>query len=371
MIDRQTLDRGTLDRLVLERLDNGGAVQPGSIPGAVVLVARGGRLAHLSAHGDAVRYSTGAGEPAVYRVPMSTDTIFDLASLTKLFTAAVALKAVESGVLDLDEQVAAHLPGFRAGVTLRHLVVHVSGLPAVRQLWTVPGGREERSAALLNSPAEAAPGERYMYSCVGYLVTGLLLERVLGASLPELVARYITDSLGMADTAFCPDPARLPRVAATEDSSHVGRGMVRGEVHDEASWALGGTGGNAGLFGTALDLLKFAEMLRQGGRDPETGAQVLAAESVEAMTTDQLRRELRDAVGYGQGIGPRIADRTFMGSRTGGRSFGHSGFTGTSLVVDPERELVVIILANAVHPVRGRTPMGPLRCAIADAAAAG
>jgi CubicO group peptidase (beta-lactamase class C family) len=358
-----------LDRLVLERLDNGVPVRSGSIPGAVVLVARSGELDHLSAHGDALRYSTGAGQPAAKRVPMSTDTIFDLASITKLFTAAVALKAVESGVLDLDDQVAAYLPGFRAGVTLRHLLVHVSGLPAVRQLWTVPGGREERSAALLNSPAEAAPGERYVYSCVGYLVTGLLLERVLGASLPELVARYITDSLGMADTAFCPDPAKLARVAATEDSSHVGRGMVRGEVHDEASWSLGGTGGNAGLFGTVRDLLMFAEMLRRSGRHPETGAQVLAEESVEAMTTDHLRPELRGTVGYGQGIGPRIADRTFMGTRVGDRAFGHTGFTGTSLVVDPERDLVVIVLANAVHPVRGRTLMGPLRSAIADAAA--
>lgn len=358
-----------IDHFVLERLDTGVPVQPGSIPGAVVLVARGGELDHLSAHGDAVRYSTGAGRPAANRVPMSTKTIFDLASITKLFTAAVALKAVEAGVLDLDDQVAAYVPGFRAGITLRHLLVHVSGLPAVRQLWTVPGGRDERSAALLDSPAEAAPGQRYVYSCVGYLVTGLLLERTLGASLPALVARYVTDSLGMADTAFCPDPAKLPRVAATEDSSQLGRGMVRGEVHDEASWSLGGTGGNAGLFGTARDLLVFAEMLRRGGRHPETGAQVLAEESVEAMTTDQLRREMRDAVGYGQGIGPRIGDRTFMGTRTSRRSFGHSGFTGTSLVVDPERELVVIILANAVHPVRGRTPMGPLRCAIADAAA--
>ena len=363
------IDRGALDRLVRDRLDNGVPVQPGSIPGAVVLVARGGELAHLSAHGDAVRYSTGTGAPAADRVPMAPDSIFDLASLTKLFTAAVALKAVESGVLDIDEQVAEYIPGFRAGVTLRHLLVHVSGLPAVRQLWTVRGGREERSAALLNSPTEAAPGERYLYSCVGYLVAGLLLERTLGASLPELVARFITDPLSMADTAFCPDPAKLARVAAMEDSSHVGRGMVRGEVHDEASWSLGGIGGNAGLFGTARDLLMFAEMLRRSGRHPETRAQVLAEESVEAMTTDHLRPGFRGMVGYGQGIGPRIADRTFMGTRVGDRAFGHTGFTGTSLVVDPERDLVVIVLANAVHPVRGRTLMGPLRSAIADAAA--
>jgi CubicO group peptidase (beta-lactamase class C family) len=358
-----------IDRLVLERLDDGVAVQPGSIPGAVVLVARGGEVVHLTARGDAVRYSSVAGEEASERVATSADTIFDLASLTKLFTAAVALKAVEAGALELDRPVAEYLPGFHDGVTLRHLLIHVSGLPAVRELWTVPGGREERSAALLASMTEAAPGVRHVYSCVGYLVAGLLLERVLGAPLPDLVAEHITKPLGMTDTGFCPDGSELARVAATEDSSHVGRGMIRGEVHDEASWSLGGTGGNAGVFGTAPDLLRFAEMLRQGGLDPESGDRVLAEESVQAMTTDHLDTDLRAAVGYGQGIGPRIADRTFMGSRVSDRAYGHTGFTGTSLVVDPDRELVVIVLANAVHPVRGRTMMGPLRSAIADAAA--
>lgn len=299
---------------------------------------------------------------------MSVDTIFDLASLTKLFTAAVALKAVEAGVLDLDEPVVEQIPEFRAGVTLRELLIHTSGLPAVRQLWIVPGGRKERSDSLLASMAEAAPGERHVYSCVGYLVAGLLLERVLGAPLPELVGKHITGPLGMDDTVFCPDGPKLARVAATEDSSHVGRGMVRGEVHDEASWSLGGTGGNAGLFGTASDLLRFAEMLRCGGIDPETGTSVLTEESVRAMTTDQLGPELRAAVGYGQGIGPRVADRTFMGAQLSDRSYGHTGFTGTSLVVDPERGLVVIVLTNAVHPVRGRIAMGPLRSAITTAA---
>lgn len=109
-------------------------------------------------------------------------------------------------------------------------------------------------------------------------------------------------------------------------------------------------------------------MLRGGGRDPEAGTRVLTEESVLAITTDQLSPELRAAVGYGQGVGPRIADRTFMGSRVSDRAFGHTGFTGTSLVVDPERELVVIVLANALHPVRGRTAMDPIRSAIADAA---
>lgn len=356
-----------IDRLVRERLDQGRRLRDGSIPGAVVLVAHRGDVVHLAAYGDAVRYADGSGTPTERPVPMAVDTIFDLASITKLFTATVALRAVEEGHLELDRPVASYSPGFHAGVTVRHLLVHTSGLPAVRQLWRVPGGRSERTRAVLDSLTEAAPGHRHVYSCVGYLVTGLLLERVLGAPLPDLVAASVTGPLGMADTGFNPDASLHDRIAASEDSSHVGRGVIRGDVHDEASWSLGGTGGNAGLFGTASDLLRFGEMLRGGGTDPLTGTRALTPGSVAAMTTDQLPAALSAAIGYGQGIGPRIADRTFMGSRTGEGAFGHTGFTGTSLVVDPDHELVVIVLTNAVHPIRGRTAMGDLRGAIADA----
>lgn len=359
----------TIDRLVRERLDQNMPMRPGSIPGAVVLVARDGRIVHLGAYGEAVRYADASGTPISRPVPMTVDTIFDLASITKLFTATVVLRAVEVGELALDRPVSAYIPHFHPGVTVRHLLIHTSGLPAVRELWTVPGGRAERADAVLASRTEAPPGQRHVYSCVGYLVAGLLLERVLGAPLPDLVARYVTGPLDMASTGFGLDGAALDRAAATEYSAHVGRGMVHGEVHDEASWSLGGGGGNAGLFGSASDLLRFAEMLRCAGTDPLTGSRVLSAESVGAMTTDQLPPALRAEVGYGQGAGPRIADGTFMGARLSERTFGHSGFTGTSLVVDPESGLVVIVLANAVHPVRGRTMMGGLRNAIADTAA--
>jgi CubicO group peptidase (beta-lactamase class C family) len=359
-----------IDRIVRERLDNGVPLRSGALPGAVVLVARRGVVEHLDAYGYAVRYVNAAGT-ADASVPMTADTIFDLASITKLFTAAVTLQAAEDGLLDLDAPAAEHLPELHRGITVRHLLTHTSGLPAVRRLWTVSGGHRERATALLASPTEAPPGVRYEYSCVGYLVTGLLLERVLGTPLPQLVADRITGPLGMADTGYRPDAATVHRVAATEDSAHVGRGVLRGEVHDEASWSLGGTGGNAGLFGTAADLLRFAEALRCGGADPRTGARILSEPAVALMTSDQLGPAQRRAVGYGQGVGPRIADRTFMGFKVSDRAFGHSGFTGTSVVLDPAHELVVIVLANAVHPVRGRTEMGPIRSAITDAALSG
>jgi CubicO group peptidase (beta-lactamase class C family) len=361
-----------LDALLAERLD-GDELLPGSIPGTVAMIARGGEVLHHVAVGDAVRYADADGTLAAERMPMCLDTIFDVASLTKLFTAATALRAVEDGYLGLDTPVADAVPTLngmngRPDVTLRHLLIHTSGLPAVRRLWTVPGDRVARADAVLATASEAAAGARHVYSCVGYLITGVLLERALGAPLPALVEQFITGPLGLTDTGFAPSPAVHHRIAATEDSAHVGRGVVRGEVHDEASWSLGGTGGNAGLFSTAADLLRFAEMLRAGGVDPRTGARVLSAESVAAMTTDQLPAGMAADVGYGQGIGPRIADRTFTGSLTSDRAYGHTGFTGTSLVVDPDHELVVILLANAVHPVRGRTMMGELRSAVADAA---
>lgn len=357
----------TIDAPIGERLDDG-EIRPESVPGAVVLVARGGEVFHHAASGAAVRYAAADGTAVPRPVPMRPDTIFDLASITKLFTAAVALRAVEEGHVGLDEPVATYVEEFQPDVTLRQLLIHTSGLPPVRQLWTVPGDRAARADAVLRTVSDAAPGERHVYSCVGYLIAGVLLERVLGSPLPELVARYVTGPLGMADTGFCPPPATLHRVAATEDEANVGRGVVRGEVHDEASWSLGGSGGNAGLFGTARDLLRFAEMLRGGGVDARSGHRVLRTESVDAMTRDQLPPGMAAQLGYGQGVGPRIADRTFMGARTSDRAYGHTGFTGTSLVIDPEHDLVVILLANAVHPVRGRTAMGPLRSAVADAA---
>lgn len=355
----------TVDGVLHGRLDNGPPL-PGRVPGAVVLVARGDEVVHHTAYGSAVRYTGADGTPLAAPVPARPDTVFDLASVTKLFTAALALRAVEDGQLGLDEPVALHLPGLHPRLTLRHLLTHTSGLPAVRNLWRVPGGRQAREAALLATSQAAEPGARHEYSCVGYMLAGLLLERVMGEPLNDLLGRYLTGPLGLSDTGYL--PRDVSRVAATEDQSVVGRGLVHGEVHDEASWALGGTAGNAGVFGTAADLLRFAQMLRAGGTDPRTGRRVLSGESVQGMTRDQLPRGGARAAGYGQGLGPRIADRALTGSRTSAAAFGHAGFTGTSLVVDPEHDLTVILLANAVHPVRGRTDMRPLRRALADAA---
>lgn len=336
-------------------------------PGAVAAISYGPDDFPPVAVGDAVRYGDDSGTPLPenQREPMHIGTVFDIASLTKLFTATTIMTLVEDGMLDLDRPVAEtftqYAGGERATVTLRHLLTHTSGLPAHQRLWAHPT-LEARVEALLSTPMDAPPGELFSYSCLGYITAGWLAERATGATLPELVADRVCRPLGLHDTQFSPPEALLPRIAPTEYEPYVSRGIVRGTVHDENAWSLGGTTGNAGLFSTAADLVLFGRML--GG----SGAPVLSNETLDLMLTDHLPEKLDP--GYRQGFGPRIGDRSFMGSLADTGAVGHTGFTGTSLVVDRERDLVVVLLTNRVHPSREWSEMGSTRRAIADHAAA-
>lgn len=320
---------------------------------AVALVRRHGRTVAEAAVGEAIRYADGEGTllPADQRNPADADTVFDLASITKLFTTTVLLSLVEEGLLGLDEPLARWLPPVadvaRRDVTLRHLLTHTSGLPAMAQLWLDWPDRATRVTALLHTPLAHPPGRVFIYSCVGYLVAGLLAEEVTGVSLPDLVRQRVCRPLGLHATDFLDHPSPLAaRAAATEHQPSLGRGMLRGSVHDENSWSLGGTGGNAGLFGTAADVATFGEMLRGGGA--VDGVRILRAETVAEMLRDQLPADLDP--GYRHGLGVRIGDPTFMGPLASTGAVGHTGFTGTSLVVDAGRGLVVVLLTNRVHP---------------------
>ncbi|MGH8774932.1 MAG: serine hydrolase domain-containing protein [Jiangellaceae bacterium] len=336
-------------------------------PGAVALVLRDGDVLDAAVVGDAVRYGPGPRLlPPSERVAMRADTVFDTASLTKLITATVAMALVDGGLLDLDAPMVDHMPELtddRHPVTMRRLLTHTSGLPALRRLWELPS-RAARVDAVVHTRPTRPPGTGFEYSCVGYIVAGLLLERVAGAPLPDLVAALVTKPLGLADTGFRPVGDVAARAAATEWQPYVDRGVVRGSVHDENSWSLGGTAGNAGLFSTAPDLARFAEMLRRGGEFD--GVRVISDDAVAAMTTDQLPAIMDP--GYRQGIGPRIDDPVFMGTLAGRGAFGHTGFTGTSLVVDPSTATVVILLTNRVHPSREWSDIAPVRRAVADVA---
>ncbi|WP_433442492.1 serine hydrolase domain-containing protein [Nonomuraea sp. CA-141351] len=347
--------------------DRLGAILADGVPrvcsAAVALIAVDGRVAAAAATGELVRYADAEGNLASERPPAGQDSIFDLASISKLFTTTVLLSLAEEGRLGLDEPVATWIPGSDGRITPRRLLTHTAGLPPTRRIdLELPGAdASEHMAAMLDTPITHPAGGPYLYSDVGMVMAGRIAELAGGAPLDDLVRARVTSVLGLADTGY--RPGALPRIAATEwkrerqgPAPHPGAsagGCVRGEVHDETAYALGGVAGHAGLFATAGDLLAFGEALRLGG------GPVLRQESVAEMLRDQGA----EGAPFRHGLGVRIGDPGIVGPLTG--AFGHSGFTGTSLVVDPARRLTVVLLTNAVHPVRGRDGIRELRHAVA------
>ncbi|MCT9934190.1 beta-lactamase family protein [Planotetraspora sp. A-T 1434] len=334
-----------------------GAV-PGVASAAVAVIAVDGRPVMTAAAGEAARFADASEALLPDRPPVMPDSVFDLASITKLFTTVVLLSLAEDGRLGLDEPVAAWLPahyGHRPEITLRHLLTHTSGLPPGRRVGEEPA--QSRWDVILSTPAQGPLGT-HTYSDVGMITAGRVAEIAGGASLDVLVRERITDRLGLPDTAYRPGPAVLHRVVATEHKPEragpgAGPGCVRGEVHDETAYALGGVTGHAGLFSTAGDLLRFGEMLRAGGDG------VLSP----AMLSEMTRDHGVPGAAFRQGLGVRIGDPAIVGPLAD--ALGHSGFTGTSLVVDPARRLTVVLLTNNVHPLRGRPGIRDLRTAVA------
>nr|WP_051135664.1 serine hydrolase domain-containing protein [Streptomyces sp. 351MFTsu5.1] len=326
--------------------------------GAVLAAGRGPVIAVEEASGWAVRYASydpeadaGVELPPERRVPARVDTPFDLASLTKLFTAVAAVQQIERGTLGIDARVGAYLPDFTAaathGITVRELLTHTSGLRPELPLYDCADD-EERLALLRAEPPVGVPGT-YTYSDLNPLLLQHVLERITGRPLDVLVHDGITRPLGMTSTRFGP----CPEAAATEDQrrawAKADRGMVRGVVHDENAWALGGVAGHAGLFSTARDLAVFCRTLLAGGSYGP--ARILGPDFVELLLTPP-------------GLGFAIDQKWFMGELAGRGAAGHTGFTGTSLVLDPATDTFVVLLANTVHP-RRRPPDNRPRAEIA------
>ncbi len=326
------------------------ASSPAVFPSAVLVVRRDDEQPLRYATGDAVRFGVGGKLlPADERVAATADTIYDLASVTKLFTAVIAMQQVEMGWLDLAAPVVHYLPAFATPeITLQMLLNHTSGLEPELPLWRDWGSVDERLRAVLTRAPVNPPGSTHTYSDLNMITLGVVLETVAGHPLDELVRAGITEPLGLTSTGF--RPAAVDRVAATEDESYAGRGMVRGEVHDESSWSLGGVAGHAGLFGTADDLATFGQAMLAGG------GSILSESSVHLLTS-----------GTGaHGLGFELAARRYMGALADGGAYGHTGFTGTSLVVDPTTRAVVVLLTNRVHPDRHGPSVNPVRAAIGD-----
>jgi CubicO group peptidase (beta-lactamase class C family) len=295
--------------------------------------------------------------PSLQWREMRRDTVFDIASLTKLFTAVTVVRMHELRLLAIDDPVVRYLPEFAGGgrpaVTLRHLLTHSAGLPEDVALWRIPGDRSARLRVVAGIAASGPLG-RFGYSDIGYILLGHVIERVIGARLDAVLADLVTAPIGLPDTVFCPDGDRRERAAATEDECEPRRGLLRGEVHDEAAFALDGVAGNAGLFSTADDLLRFGAVIVAAARGEDNP--LLGAAGTRELLTPWLPRS--GSVPFDQCLGFRRGDPAITPNRA---TYGHTGFTGVSLVIDPPGRAVGVLLSNRVHPTRDGTSVAALR----------
>ncbi len=329
----------------------------GAFPGGVLAVGDRETLLHLHAFG---RLSYDADAP-----PVTAGTLYDLASLTKVVaTTTMAMILVDEGRLDLDQPVMEILPGFQGpgkeAVTVRHLLTHSSGLQAIAPLYKEIKGKAAFAERIQAMDLEYPTGSRSVYSDPGIILLGEILEQAAGQPLEAFVRERIFEPLGMRDTLFRPPAELRSRIAPTEIDPWRGR-LIHGEVHDENAFALGGVAPHAGLFGTAGDLSRFAQMLLNGGIS--NGRRIVSRETVELFT----RRAGIPGSDRALGWDTKSAEGSSAGTLLSSRSFGHTGFTGTSIWMDPERQLFVILLTNRVHPSRENNLIREARPAVADA----
>ncbi|MFF5052904.1 serine hydrolase domain-containing protein [Micromonospora sp. NPDC000663] len=349
-----------------------------SYAGAVALVSTDGQTSARVTVGEALRFDAGPVLlPAAQRVRMRPDSIFDLASITKVYTAILVLQQVERGRLDLDAPVVRYLPDFtgtgKSAVTVAMLLAHTSGLP-VGASGTSSGTLDARWRAVLATPlvAGAVPGSVFRYSSVGLMVAGKLVEKVTGQTLDQALKTNLTDPIGLLWTGFTPDTwissaERAARMVATDARSS--RGLLRGVVHDDVANHLGGVAGHAGVFSTAQEVAVIGRLLLDGG---VYGGQRLLAESTVRLMLTNANAGLPavDAERPGRtsdhGLGVVLNQPWFMGRISRPTAFGHTGFTGTSLVVDPYRRLVLVLLTNRAHPNWSWADPDPVRVAVAN-----
>jgi len=341
---------------------NQGAMQEvaaGHVPGAVILVGHRGKTVYRKAFGMR------ALEPRA--VPMKVDTIFDLASLTKVVATTTAVMIlVDRGQIKLDQPAAAYWPAFAAngkgGITIRHLLTHTSGLRAgvaSRPHWSDYDGAME---AIAQDHPVRAPGTQFNYSDVNFITLGEIVHRVSHMPLNVFCKREVFEPLGMKDTSFLPSPALKSRIAPTD---YQGKGLRWGVVSDPTSYHMGGVAGHAGVFSTADDLALLAQMLVQGGEID--GKRILSAATVAAMTKAQRLPGISTQRGLGWDIRSPYS-RVFNAAFPAG-SFGHTGYTGTAMWIDPRSQTCMIILTSRLHP-NGKGNVKPLRAKTAKAVAA-
>ena len=359
-----------LDRRILE------AIADSASPGAALAVVRHGQLVRLRGYGRL------DWDPA--SAPATPSSIYDMASVTKVMaTTTAAMILVDEGRLDLDAPVVRYLPWWSEGdprkeaVTVRQLLLHRGGLPPFRRFFLEMEGVEAYQQAIAELPLDYTPGDSTVYSDIGMMTVAWAVEEITGQPLDDFLAARVWGPLGMQDTGFRPDSALHGGVAPTEIDADYRGVHVRGVVHDENAWAVGGVAGHAGLFSSARDIAVFAAMMLDGGRagpcdgtpgTPCSAPRPEAARIVESATFGGFTRRhdasASRATGWDTPSGNSSAGRFFTG-----RAFGHTGFTGPSVWIDPELDLAVVLLLNRVNPTRENTRHVPLRREVHDLAA--
>jgi len=332
-----------------------------AFPGAAVAIGHRETLHKLTGYGTYIYESDQA---------VTTQSVFDVASLTKVIaTTTAAMLLYEQDLLDLDATVRSYLPEFdspeKASITIRHLLTHTAGFTPFRTFYL--DGIVTREAVIneiFTIPLERRPGQRYRYSDFGMIVLVLAIEKITGQDFATYARENIFEPLGMTATGFREAGTPDPDVVPTELDDYFRNRLVQGEVHDENAWILGGTAGHAGLFSSAEDVARFAAMMARGGRYP--GGLFLSPETVEYFTTVVDADFSSRALGWDT----KSTDDppSSAGEHFGARSFGHTGFTGTSMWIDPDTGVYAILLTNRVYPTRESRGVGELRPMVADLA---
>ncbi|HMD20014.1 MAG TPA: serine hydrolase domain-containing protein [Alloacidobacterium sp.] len=340
------------------------AVRDRAFPGAAYGVLLDGKVVALDAVG---RFTFEDDSPEI-----KPETVFDLASVTKVIaTTAAAMLLFDRGVLDLETPLGEILPGFVIGrtpgsgkerVTMRMLLAHSSGLPGYARLFEQHISANGLLRACMQMPLEAAPGGRAEYSDIGFILLGKALEVLAGDSLARFCQREIFAPLGLASAYFCPAPSMRAQIPPTENDTTFRKRIIQGEVNDEHAFVLGGCGGHAGLFSSALDVLRFADCILAEGRTAQ-GMQLFQPATMHLFATRQS-----EPAGTSRALGwDTPTQPSSSGKHLSASSIGHLGYTGTSLWIDRERRLAVVLLTNRTWPDRSNKAIQQIRPAFHDA----
>jgi CubicO group peptidase (beta-lactamase class C family) len=357
--DGQTARRGNREALARQLRDSmvkvlDSAVADRAFPGAYVVIG--------DSRGVITEYGAGQLDWSPSARPTAR-TLWDLASLTKVIGTTTALaQLVEAGKVALDAPVQRYVPNWtgpgKERVTVRHLLTHTSGLPSFRPYDHQTHDRDSIAALIFNTELERTPGDTMIYSDIGAFMMGEIIERVSGETLDRYLQDRVFTPLGMDETRFNPPALLKPRIAPTEFDSTRG-GLMHGQVHDERAYYLGGVAAHAGLFSTAADLRRFAAMLLHRGSLGDV--HIMSPATLAQFTA------YADSGRSNRALGWQKAPAAWAGRHMSSSAFGHTGFTGTSIAVDPELDLYIILLSNRVNPTRNNPKIGDVRSHVADA----